>query len=468
MKQILLISLLYLTTTPNLPCLATNSSEAILGDALLNEEAYSFLETMVTRFGHRLSGTPGNDRSLDYLQKELEKLGVAVHRESLKHPGWIRGDDRATLVQPENRPLRAIAMGYVDRQKPVEAPVVLLKSSNLDTLEPASLDGCILLVPSSIRLNHEKYLRLSNEFGVRGALLTNRVNGGQLLARVSNHNGNAPPFPLFAITREDGLRFERQLEAGITVKIRLETRSQIQAMTSENLVAVLPGKSKEQIVLGAHFDSWDLGEGAMDNGLGVAQLFEVARLLKKHSPKNEYTIILVFFNAEEWGLWGSRRYVETHRNDPIRAMVNVDMVGDIIGANAMGFDELVPVLDTFSSHLGALKFSRKTENKTWLGGDHHPFILEGIPSITFYAPIPSEDVRYYHDVADTFDKIDSNLLAKSCAITALLIHHLANDTESKLRRYTREESANLFRKAGLETRLKADGQWPFDDTLYDF
>ena len=60
------------------------------------------------------------------------------------------------------------------------------------------------------------------------------------------------------------------------------------------------------------------------------------------------------------------------------------------------------------------------------------------------------------------------LLAKSCAITALLIHHLANDTESKLRRYTQEESANLFRKAGLETRLKADGQWPFDDSLYDF
>ena len=91
-------------------------SETIVGDALLNQEAYSFLATMITRYGHRLPGTPGNDRSLDYLQKELENLGVEVHRESFQHPGWVRGDDRAILIQPEIRPLRTITLGYVDRQ----------------------------------------------------------------------------------------------------------------------------------------------------------------------------------------------------------------------------------------------------------------------------------------------------------------------------------------------------------------
>lgn len=438
-------------------------TENIVGDALLNQEAYSFLATMITRYGHRLAGTPGNDRSLDYLQKELEYLGVEVHRESFQHPGWVRGDDRAILIQPENRPLRSITLGYVDRQKPVEAPVALLRSIDLETLDPKALDGRIILVPSSLRLNQAKFLRLANDFGVCGALLMNRVNGGQLLARVANHDGEAPPFPLFGITREDGLRLQAQLEVDIPVVVRLETRSQIKPMSSENLVAVLPGESDERIVLGAHFDSWDLGQGAMDNGLGVAQLFEVARLLQKHSPKNAYTVTIVFFNAEEWGLWGSRRYVEAHRESPIRVMVNLDMVGEITGVNAMGFDELVSVLESFSSRLGALKFSRNLANKTWLGGDHHPFILEGIPAITFYAPIPAEDVRYYHDAADTLDKVKPALLAKSSAISALLIHHLANDTESDYRRYSREETATLLRKAGLEKRLVQDGKWPFAD-----
>ena len=72
-------------------------------------------------------------------------------------------------------------------------------------------------------------------------------------------------------------------------------------------------------------------------------------------------------------------------------------------------------------------------------------------------------MRYYHDAADTFDKVEPTLLAKSSAISALLIHHLANDTESDYRRYSREETATLFRKAGLEKRLIQDGNWPFAD-----
>lgn len=72
-------------------------------------------------------------------------------------------------------------------------------------------------------------------------------------------------------------------------------------------------------------------------------------------------------------------------------------------------------------------------------------------------------MRYYHDAADTFDKVEPALLARSSAITALLIHHLANDTESTLRRYSREDTVALFRKAGLEKRMADAGQWPFAD-----
>ncbi len=463
MKPSLFAPIFLLTCLSVCHPLDADPAEAMLGDALINEEAYSFLETMVTRYGHRLPGTPGNARSLDFLQAELEALGLRVHREAFDHPGWIRGEDRVTLLQPEVRSLRAVALGYVQQQEPVEAPVIRLESTNFDEMEPDSLSGHIILVPSSVRLNHDQALRLAEDFGVLGALLMNRVNGGQLLARVANHEGKPPPFPMFSITREDGLRLEAQLEVDMPVVAQLETRSRNKPMTSENLVAILPGRSDAQIILGAHFDSWDLSQGALDNGLGVAQLYEVGRLLQKHASTNAYTVVLVFFNAEEWGLWGARRYVEAHRDAPIRVMINLDMVGEIQGINAMGFDELVPVLESFSNQLGAMALPRKLANKPWMGSDHHPFILEGFPAITFYAPIPAEDVRYYHDMADTLDKVDPKLLAQSSAITALLVHHLANDTESALRRYSREETAALFRKAGLEERMVKAGQWPFAD-----
>lgn len=435
----------------------------MLGDALLNPRGYALLEAMVTRYGHRLTGTEGNARSMDHLEQALHDLGVQTRREPFAVPGWVRGDDRAYQVAPRRRELRAAAMGYVDRQDPVEAGLAFVDTADFDTLDAEALRGRIVLIRHNVRMNREKYQRLAEDFGAVGALLMNRVAGGQLLARTANHDGVPPPFPVFSITQEDGIRLQDQLEAGLDVRVRLEARSEVREMTGINLVAVLPGRSAQKVVVGGHFDSWDLGQGAMDNGVGVAQLFETARLLKKHSPFNTFTVELVFFDAEEWGLWGSRRYMERHDPEGIRVMLNLDMVGDIQGVNAMGFDELVPVLEAYRENLGGLKLERKVSNEPWLGSDHHPFMLQGIPAITFYAPIPREDVRYYHDYADTLDKVDPELLAVSSAKTALLTYRLANLGETDLRRYRPGEMAELYKKAGLDARLKESGQWPFGE-----
>ena len=106
-------------------------------------------------------------------------------------------------------------------------------------------------------------------------------------------------------------------------------------MRTANLVATLPGRVSEKVVIGAHFDSWDLGQGALDNGLGIVQAYDVARLLKTIHPDNHYTLEFVWFNAEEFGLYGSYAYIEKHKNEPIRSMINLDMVGDPIGIAAL-------------------------------------------------------------------------------------------------------------------------------------
>ncbi len=437
--------------------------EALVGDALLNNEGYRLLETMTTRHGPRLAGTEGNARSMDLLEQELNSLGLETRRESYTIPGWTRLSDRVTLISPLERPLRVAALGYVDRHEPLEAGLAFIESSDLDQLDSEFLRGKVALVAPNIKYSQDNYERLAEEFGALGVLLINRVSGGQLLARVSNHDGDTPPFPIYSITVEEGRWMQRQLEDGMDVRVRLETRSESSEVTVENLVATLPGTSDQKIIVGGHFDSWDLGQGAMDNGLGIAQLFDTARLLQAHSSTNEHTIEIVWFNAEEWGLWGSRDYVERHDLEPVRVMVNLDMVGEPIAINAMGFDELVPLLETYSESLGAWQFEKKVANKTWLGSDHHPFILKGIPSITFNAPIEPEDVRYYHDFGDFFDKVDPEMLGRATALIALLTYDLANDTDSGLRHYNEEETAELFRKAGLEKRMKKAGKWPWGE-----
>ncbi|MEZ5276943.1 MAG: M28 family peptidase [Opitutaceae bacterium] len=434
---------------------------ALVGDALLNNHGYELLRTLTTRFGPRLAGTEGNTRSMDFLEQELHRFGIETRRETYTIPGWSRLDDRVTLIQPLEKTLRSAALGYVDQHDPIEAAVAYVASGDLETLDAAVLGGKIALVAPNISYNVEEYQRLAEEFGIRGVLLINRVNGGQLLARVANHDGLTPPVPIYSITVEEGLWMQRQLDDGMDVRVRIETRSGSTPISVDNLVAVFPGASEQKVVIGGHFDSWDLGQGAMDNGLGVAQLFDTARLLQTHGPTNAFTVEIVWFNAEEWGLWGSLDYTNRHDPDSIRVMLNLDMVGEPIAINAMGFDELVPVLEAFSGSLGSWQFEQKVANKTWLGSDHHPFILKGIPAITFNAPIAPEDVRYYHDFGDTFDKVDPEMLGRATALVALLSYDLANDTGAALRRYNESETAELFRKAGLEEKLTKAGKWPF-------
>lgn len=435
--------------------------QAIVGDALLSEGAYHLLDALSTRFGPRMAGTEGSRQAMDVLEEALRALGLQTRREAFAYPGWHRGDDRVEVVTPLARPLRAVALGYSPAHAPLEAPLAYVARaedavSGLDTLR-----GRVLLLAPNLTFSHADQQALAAA-GVRGLLLINRVGEGQLLARTANQHGEAAPFPLYTLTQEEGFWLERLL-ATQPVRVRLTTRSQPTAAQGYNLVATLPGTSGQKVVVGAHFDSWDLGQGALDNGLGVAQLYEAARLLARHSPGLPHTVEFVWFDAEELGLWGSRRYAERAGLDSIRVMLNLDMVGEPQGLNAMGFAELVPLLERASEGLGVWDFTRPLANQTWLGSDHHPFVAAGIPAVTFHAPIHPEAARFYHDFGDTFDKVDRAMLARASAVVALVTRTLARDTTTPLRRYTPAETAALLRAAGLEDRLRGLGQWPFGD-----
>lgn len=436
--------------------------ERLMGAAYLDNQAYHLLEEMSDRFGGRITGSTSNEQSMTFLQEALEKEGIKSWQEPFTFPGWVRGKDEAVLIEPVNRPLRAIALGYVQSHPSFSAEVTLINKSKEEEIT-AELKGKIGLVPANIKLSTKTIDLLVKDRGLKGLLLINRKNGGQLLARTQHREGSPSPIPVYTITEEEGHWLKRLIDRGESPSVQLTTRSETKAMRTANLVATLPGQVEEKIVIGAHFDSWDLGQGALDNGLGIAQAYDVARLLKTIHPNNHYTLEFVWFNAEEFGLYGSYAYMEKHKNEPIKAMINMDMVGDPIGINAMGFDSLIPFLEGFSNQLNALSFTRAMDNKPWNGSDHMPFIIQGIPSITLYAPINEASSRFYHDFGDTFDKVDETTLSKSIAIISLLTYELANDDKLSLPRLTQEETIALLRKAKLENSLRESGYWPFAD-----
>lgn len=419
--------------------------------------AHAMLTRLCDDHGGRLTGSAANERALEQLANELRALGLAPARMPFTMPGWERGDDRVELVSPLGRPLRVAALAYTQPHAAFEAEVVDVGGGRTEDY-PAAARGKIALLSPTTALQMREVARIALEQGVRGVLFINREGGGQLLARTGSFIGEPLALPIYSLVQEEGRWLQRLLGRGAAVRVRMETRSRCREVTTANLVLRLPGRSEERVVVGAHVDSWDLGQGALDNGLGIAQLYALAHALR--GRELERTIELVWFNGEEQGLWGSRAAAAQLGTAPVVAMINLDMVGVPIAVNALGDDALVPALERWNAGRSA-PLPKGVENINWFGSDHTPYQLAGVRALTFNAPIPRESVRYYHDLADTIDKLPEQIVADSTAIIGDLVLALAGDDTLRAGRRTPVETEALFTRFGLQKRMRAIGCWPY-------
>ena len=460
MLKSLLLSLLLVTALCAQP--DQTVQDAIYAEAVTDPAGHDFLTRLCDDFGGRLTGSPQNWGALERTVAELKTLGIEARLEKYKMPGWVRGDDELTMLTPVHRRLRAVALSYCQPHEPFEADLVDIGDGRAEDIAKLTAPaGKVGLLSPNTSVPRGQYETAAIKAGMRGIIWINRVNGGQVLARSGSFQGQPMIIPVYNVTQEEGYWMRRLLERGQSVKVRLHTRSYCQEVETANIVATLPGRTADTIVVGAHFDSWDLGQGAMDNGTGTAQLYALAKVLKKHAPLNERTIEIVWFNGEEQGLWGSRVHAPTMKDRPVAAMINLDMVGFPLSVNSLGYDDLLPLLERYNASLGEKKLKQGVGNINWFGSDHTPYQLEGIRAITFGGIIPPESVRYYHDLADTIDKLDPKLIPESTAAIATLVYRLANEPGLTTTRVSAADTEALFRKFALETRMKGVGLWPF-------
>jgi len=240
-------------------------------------------------------------------------------------------------------------------------------------------------------------------------------------------------------------------------------KSYCQEMITENLIVRFSGQVQQKIVLGAHYDSWDLGQGSIDNGLGTAILLEVARLLGRYSPHNYCSLELVWFNGEELGMFGAKKYLERHASEDIAVMINMDMTGYPTGFNAMGFAEFIPLLNELLAELNGFNLTAGVANKPWTNSDHMPFLLAGIPVLSLQAMLDENMRNSYHNQRDSFDKVNKKYLSESAAVISILVHKLANRPDFQFRKRNENEMVEFLRTFGLDEKLKKQKEWPYGD-----
>ena len=200
-------------------------------------------------------------------------------------------------------------------------------------------------------------------------------------------------------------------------------------VTVYNTVGEIRGSEKpdEFVVVGAHLDSWDLGQGTTDNGTGSCVVLETARILAKSGVKPKRTIRFVLFTGEEQGLYGSKAYVQKHKDELPKislCLVHDTGTGKVVAIGTQGREPVKPILE---AELASLKeLGLKEINLRGMGGsDHQSFEAAGVPGFAVQQDM-SEYRLTHHSQSDTLDKAKEADLIQGAQVMAVTAMRVAN------------------------------------------
>ncbi len=437
------------------PAVASPLDE-VVSAALLSPDLSVMAAGLIDSIGGRLSGTATGMRAERWAAHWLREAGVdSVWFETVEMPVWRRGELSIAVARPaalRGRKIVALAYGYSPGIAADSLPLIDIGRGDLELLRAmeAAADGAVLLTDVISP-------RVVEEAVAAGAAALLRVSfepGRLPQARVAPVEGAPAPLPILALSNEDG-RWLRRLSAAGAVHLRLHVDATTAPGRAANVVGELRGSDERAdgiVLLGAHLDAWDVGDGALDNGTGVLAVMAAARALAAASERPRRTVRVVFFAGEELGLLGSRAYVAAHSESltGIAAMLNMDMVGTAQGYGATGHPEADTLFARVAKQpaLRRLVLSGEVDHGGGPGSDHQPFLLAGVPTIYVRTSLPPDAVRWYHNAGDTLEKIDLDAIRGSAAAAAAVAWELADSPGRPLLHLSPEETQQLIERLG--------------------
>jgi len=426
------------------------SSNQLIQAALKDSAAYKRLARLVDGFGHRMSGSESLERALDWIVDEMKKDGLEnVHKEPVTVTHWVRGKESAELLSPRRMQLHMLGLGRSigTPEQGIRAPVIVVKSFADLRAHASDARGKIVLfnVPFDTTIAPFAAYGAAVAYRGVGADSASAVGAAAALVRSvtprslrSPHTGGMAPYdtsgrlkriPAAAISVEDAEMLQRMQDRGerIEVLLKMEAKTLLPAR-SHNVVAEIRGSTKpeEVIVMGGHIDSWDVGQGAMDDGGGSVVAWEALRLIKASGVRPKRTIRVVLWTNEEIGLAGGLAYRDAHKSEMDKHVLAMESDNGVFKPKAIQFgggDGGIAMTQRIASLLNAVGV-----DSARVGGpeaDISPIYALGVPAIT----IDTDQSRYFwyhHSEADTIDKLDPADVARCTAIFAVVANVVAN------------------------------------------
>lgn len=443
--HVLVVALLcpVLALAGDIPGQVQANARKLMQQALVKNSAYALVESLTTEVGPRQAGTGNEARARQWAVAKLRAMGFSnVHVEPFEVALWLRGEERAQILEPYPQALAITTLGGSTSTGPggVSGEVVAFASlAELEQRPAGSLAGQIAFINEVMTRTQD-----GSGYGVAvgkrtgAAIAAKRAGASAVLIRSvgTDHNRLAHTgqmaridyqsdmgVPAAALAVPDADQLQRILRRGgpVTMSVVL-TPQTLPPATSGNVIAEIPGSSapREIVLLGAHLDSWDLGTGAVDDGAGVGIVVGAAHLLLESLPGGpRRTVRVVLFGAEEVGTVGAEAYAEQHAGELADHIVAVESdfgTGDIWRFDTAVAAQALPAAEVIAQVLRPLGIGPGS-NTARGGPDLGSIVEQGVPVVD----LKQNGWDYFdlhHTANDTLDKIAPDALNQNVAAYA--------------------------------------------------
>ena len=416
------------------------TSLKIISKSLTDSTAYNRLGYMCDTFGPRLSGSKNLENAINWILKEMNSDGLEnVRGEKVAVPTWIRGKESATLLSPFKKELSMLGLGgsIATPRGGLKAEVIVV--NDWDELESRSNE-----VPGKIVLFNAPFTSYGETVAYRYSGASAAAKHGAVASLIRSigpwsmntpHTGvmayddDVQKIPHAALTMEDAMMLSRIHDRDDKIIVKLDMNARMVAdRWSQNVLGEIKGSiyPDEVVVVGGHIDSWDVGQGAQDDGGGCIAAWEAVRLIKELGLKPKRTIRCVLWTNEENGGKGNRGYRDMHMDEMDKHVLAIESDGGVFSPKGFGFSgndsarKIVEEIHALMKPIGA-----NTISEGGRAADVAPLNDEGVPVMSLKVD-GSKYFWYHHTNADTFDKVDFNEFNRCVAAIAIMAYVVAD------------------------------------------
>ena len=415
----------------------------LIDKAMADSQGYDRLGEMLDTFGPRFTGSSNLEKALKWIIDEMKEDGLDnVHGEEVMVPKWIRGKESAQMTAPWKKDLAILGLGgsVGTGSRGISGEVFVVNSFDDLKARSSEAKGKIILYNAPFKSYGETV-----QYRYRGASEAAKVGGiASLVRSVGPYSMNTPhtgtsayedgvkKIPHAAVTLEDAAMMGRMADRGLIVKVKLYMEGRfVEDVPSQNVMGEIKGSEypDEVIVLGGHIDSWDVGQGAHDDGGGCVAAWQAVKLIKDLGLKPKRTIRAVMWTNEENGLRGGEAYRDAHMDNIDNHILAMESDAGVFKPSGFGFtgpDESMKILQDIGSLLYRIDSGKITKGGG--GADIGPIMREGVPGMGLKVD-GSKYFWYHHTNADTFDKVDKDEFNRCVASMAVMAYVVADMDE---------------------------------------